>query len=115
MSRLMGPIAPHARGLRSGGGRWAKTKMGVPQKPAAGSPDQFQSLLPAPFDNLPSPRQPGAYLHWALADALTALQRADDRCPPRFRPVPSRWLILRLSGTGRPRKLDGWLLPNVHD
>src|SRR5882757_9242664 len=111
----MVPIALDALVLRSAGGAWAKTQMGVPQTPPAGAPDQFQPLLPAPFSDLPAPRPAGAYLHWALADALTALQPADDRFPPRFRPVPSRWLILRLSGTGRPRKLDGWLLPNVHD
>lgn len=116
MSRLLVPVALDVLVLRASDGAWADTRMAVPQEPPAGAPAQRQPLLPPPFTDLPAPRPPGAYLHWALADGLTALQPATERLPPRFRPVPSRWLILRLSGPAAPRRrLQGWLLPNVHD
>ena len=111
---LLIPIALDALVLRSGGGRWARTAMKAPQTPPDGAPAERQRLLPEPFADLEEARPPGAYLHWALADGLTRLlPGADGQASQNA--VPSRWLVLRLTGAAAPhRRLDAWLLPNVH-
>lgn len=111
---LLIPIALDALVLREPGGRWARTAMRVPEPPPAGAPAERQRLLPSPFADLEAARPAGAYLHWALADGLTRLL-PDEEGGASLNAVPSRWLVLRLSGPAAPhRRLDAWLLPNVH-
>lgn len=111
---LLVPIALDVLVLREPEGQWARTAMRVPEPPPAGTPAERQRLLPPPFSNLDEGRPPGAYLHWALADGLTRLI-PDEEGGASLHAVPSRWLVLRLTGPPTPhRRLDAWLLPNVH-
>jgi hypothetical protein len=94
---------------------WARTAMQVPSE----SDVSHRSLLPEPFSELSEPRPSGAYLHWALPDALTRGQQVPvDRNDPEgaveaeFPAVPDRWLVLRLSpsASGAGRAVRGWVL-----
>jgi hypothetical protein len=76
-----------------------------------------KTLLPDPFtdlsaDDVKARRAPGAYLHWALPDALTrGAQSAAGTTA--FPAVPDRWLIVRLSPSLRfanRRAVRGWVL-----
>jgi hypothetical protein len=91
--------------------------------PAQGDPVDAKTLIPAPFTNLPAPRPKGAYLHWALPDALchgeqTQVKQGDTLVSDtKFPVIPDRWLVLRLhpsaSAAGR-RSIRGWVL-KAHD
>ncbi|GAA2710431.1 DUF3892 domain-containing protein [Micromonospora olivasterospora] len=90
---------------------WAHTALGRPTPPASGR--VHEDLLPAPFTPRAQARPAGAHLHWGLPDGLTR-GVADDTGATSFRPVPDRWLVVRLSGpTGgqQRRAVHAWLLP----
>ncbi len=85
-----------------------------------------EDTLPPPFAP-GTPRPPGVHLHWALPDALlrgrmddptvdTQPRGTDAQATPRnrlgLRPLPDRWLVLRLLQPRGERdlRLDGWVL-----
>ena len=59
---------------------------------------------------LPGPT--GAYLHWALPDALTGGSGTAHGGDVSFRPIPDRWLVVRLSTPepGARRAVTAWVL-----
>src|SRR5215472_5454512 len=81
--------------------KWADCRMRDPDPNA--SLQQRRDLLPDPFSELDKPRARGAYLHWALPDALT--RGTSDGATGKFYAIPDRWLVLRLSpGVGPARR-----------
>ena len=66
----------------------------------------------APPFSVITPRAPGVYLHWALPDGLTAGRTTDATVPDgqlNLRPLPNRWLVVRLDGTA-PRTTTAWVV-----
>jgi hypothetical protein len=63
----------------------------------------------APFTD--AKRAPGVHVHWALPDGLTRGQTGNVSDDPgtQLRPLPDRWIVVRLSG-GVPRTLRAWIL-----
>lgn len=120
MTALFVPVALDVLVVREPGRPqdWAATAMKIPSVPAAGR--TAQELMPAPFASLSAARAPGAYLHWAMPDALTQGTRTPDGGLV-WPALPDRWLVLRLTtpapmpGGGAPlkRKLSAWLLPDA--
>lgn len=111
MTALLVPVQLDALVVRDAKQPWALTKLADP-KPSKGDRRQ-QNLTPAPFQQLKTPRPAGAYLHWALPDALTRTITDPATGRPTFRAVPDRWLLIRLSGPV-PRAVRTWLIPNVN-
>jgi len=110
-SRLMVPIALDALMVRADGGTWADVAM---KTPTDDGPDA-RALLPAPFAEKDGGRTRGAYLHWALPDALTRGVMPDDGSDTagvQFPAVPDRWLVVRLSpgNSAAQRAVRGWVL-----
>jgi hypothetical protein len=72
-----------------------------------------QQLESEPFANRAGDRPPGAYLHWALPDALACGKSNHDGLIMPV--VPDRWLILRLSTLvgSATRNVDAWLIPDA--
>ena len=120
MTALFVPVALDVLVVREPGRAedWAATAMKIPSVPSAGRTSE--ELMPAPFASLSAARAPGAYLHWAMPDALTQGTRTPDG-GVEWPPLPDRWLVLRLStpvpATGQPptskRTLSAWLLPDA--
>src|SRR5579859_6236772 len=90
---------------------WADCRL----KPAPQDPNPTRyDILPDPFSELDGQRAPGVYLHWALPDALTHGDAAGDTAT--FPAAPDRWLVLRMSPSGRflgrsqigMRAVTGW-------
>ena len=55
----------------------------------------------------PIRRAEGVHLHWALPDSLLAGEFKDDPDEPlALRPLPNRWLILRMTGAKGTKQLD---------
>ena len=86
-------------------------------KPAPQDPNPTRyDILPDPFAELDGQRSPGVYLHWALPDALTHGNAEGDTAI--FPAAPDRWLVLRMSPSGRflarnqigMRAVTGWVL-----
>ncbi len=124
-SRLLVPVQVEALVVPpSGGEPMLRLPMGL-----AGDKGRIatrvEDTLPPPFAP-GQPRPPGVHLHWALPDALlqgtlddaaSAQPRGSDaKAPPRnrlgLRPLPDRWLVLRLL---LPRgasevQVAGWVL-----
>ena len=94
--------------VREEGGTWAQTAMTVPDP---GSEPQAPTLLPDPFSER-APRPKGAYLHWALPDALTGGSGTAHGGDVSFPPIPDRWLVVRLSTPqpGARRAVTAWVL-----
>ncbi len=75
------------------------------------------SMLPPPFGELPpgpSTRPAGAYLHWALPDALNA--GTQDGSATNFPAIPDRWLVMRIypsPTTPNRRTIRGWVLKSA--
>lgn len=138
--RVMVPVHAEALIVRQWGGKWAQCGMQPPPADANGPVDVAQLQHP-PFTDLAEPRPPGAYLHWALPDALTHGTQKHTVKPDQtetteivFPAVPDRWLVLRLSPSlktpnrrtvrgwvlqahdpqPQPRDLDGWKEPGAH-
>lgn len=113
MTTLLVPIALDVMVVRKAGAAedWAATAMAAPQV-GTGQP-QRQQLLPDPFTALAEPRPPGAYLQWALPDALTLGTPRNGRM--ELPALPERWLVVRLTtpATPGPRQVDAWLIPDA--
>src|SRR5262245_20976798 len=79
--RVLVPVHTDALIVRQVGGSWAKTRV------------DGQSAPPI-FENIPSPRPKGAYLHWSLPDALTrgAPRETGETSEAHFPAIPDRWL-----------------------
>jgi hypothetical protein len=103
----MVPIQLDAMVLREDTAGFADCRMREPD-PAG---PQRQQLLPPPFADLGSVRPCGAYLHWALPDALTHERPAADggSVVPA---IPDRWLVTRLSQGTMPtsRRATSWVI-----
>lgn len=112
MTTLLVPIALDVMVVRKAAatGAWAATAMSTPRV-GAGEPRR-QQLLPTPFTDLDEPRPPGAYLQWALPDALTSGTPRNGRM--ELPALPDRWLVVRLTTppTPGPRRVDAWLIPD---
>ena len=113
MPSLLVPIALDVLVVRHGDPAqdWARTGVAIPK--VTGNRKKRQLLRPPPFEALARPRAPGAYLHWAMPDAL-ARGHQDAQGQLQLAALPDRWLVLRLSGApGAPqRRVDAWLLPD---
>ena len=119
--RVLVPIHLEVLMVRQAGGQWARCGMDAP--PAQGDPVDTKTLLPPPFTNLSGPRPRGAYLHWALPDALshgeqTQVKQNDGTLlsETKFPVIPDRWLVLRLHPSAKAgrRTVRGWVL-KAHD
>jgi len=107
--RVLVPIQLEALIVRHQGGTWADCKM---TPPVAGSSDALaHELLADPFAEQ-APRPTGAYLHWALPDALTNGVVSLTSPDVAFPAVPDRWLVARLSsGTVASRRsVAAWVI-----
>jgi hypothetical protein len=106
--RVMVPVQLDVLMVREEGGTWAQTAMAVPDP---GSEPSAPTLLPDPFSER-APRPTGAYLHWALPDALTGGSGTAHGGDVSFPPIPDRWLIVRLSTPqpGARRAVTAWVL-----
>jgi hypothetical protein len=106
--RVLVPVELDVLMVRQEGGTWAQTAMTVPDP---GSQPQAHTLLPDPFSER-APRPAGAYLHWALPDALTGGSGTARGGDVSFRPIPDRWLVVRLSTPqpGARRAVTAWVL-----
>ncbi|MCV2396524.1 hypothetical protein OEB99_19615 [Actinotalea sp. M2MS4P-6] len=106
--RVLVPIQLDVLMVRKEGGTWAKTAM---QAPDAGTTPAAHTLLAEPFAEREA-RPPGAYLHWALPDALTRGAGTAHGGDVSFPPVPDRWLVVRVSTpkVGARRALTAWVL-----
>lgn len=65
-----------------------------------------------PF-SMPESRTPGVHLHWALPDGLLRGEMQDDEDKPiAMRPLPDRWLVVRMTGARSTRQLDtqSWVI-----
>ncbi|WP_146779022.1 RICIN domain-containing protein [Actinomadura craniellae] len=110
---LLVPVALDVLALRAGDGpaQWADTAM---REPVPGG-DAVQMLQADPFTDR-APRATGAYLHWAVPDALTHAEQAPptggEPGPVVFPALPERWLVARLSAKAgpKPRAVRAWIL-----
>jgi len=116
--RVLVPIQLDVLMVRSEGGTWADCKMKELDGTQVGVTRRDQ--LPPPFKDLDKPRPKGAYLHWALPDALT--HGTVDGNNATLPAIPDRWLVLRLSPSATltdRRAVRGWVLqigdPNEKD
>jgi hypothetical protein len=99
-------------------GAWTPTAETQLADPTSATASGSFDLRPAPFANLPSGRPVGAHLMWALPDALAQADAITDATTGSvtFGPIPDRWLVCRLAGTGQPttqpasRAVTVWLL-----
>jgi hypothetical protein len=116
--RVLVPVNLEVMMVRQTGGAWARTGMSSPPA-GAQQPVDIKTLLPAPFQPLEAARPQGAYLHWALPDALTSgtsnvVTAADGSTSSQtsFPAIPDRWLVLRLSPSkvANRRTIRGWIL-----
>src|SRR4051794_17054273 len=106
----MVPVQLDVLMVREEGGVWAEMKMTAP--PTNGDPtDEAFQYLAAPFAER-EPRARGAYLHWALPDALTRGTGTAAGGDVSFPAVPDRWLVTRVStpNIGGRRAVTSWLL-----
>ncbi|MFI6517742.1 hypothetical protein ACIBF1_19450 [Spirillospora sp. NPDC050679] len=113
-SWLLVPVALDVLTLRAGDdpAQWADTAMRAPDP--NGGP--VQTLQADPFTDRAAPRATGAYLHWAVPDALTHAEQAPptggEPGPVAFPALPERWLVARLSAKAgaKPRAVRAWIL-----
>ncbi|HEX9504631.1 MAG TPA: hypothetical protein VGA62_01375, partial [Acidimicrobiia bacterium] len=79
--------------------------------PERDSAVEAHTLLATPFAER-EPRPKGAYLHWALPDALTNGIASATSPDVKFPAVPDRWLVVRLStgGDESRRAVTAWVI-----
>ena len=107
--RVLVPIELDVLMVRTAGGAWADCGMRVPAD--TGKTIDASSMLPPPFQELKTTRPAGAYLHWALPDALNAAQQTGTTLNATA--IPDRWLVLRIypsPTTPNRRTIKGWVL-----
>jgi hypothetical protein len=106
--RVLVPIQLDALMVRSQGATWADCAM---TPPAAGADESAERLLAVPFAER-APRPNGAYLHWALPDALTSGTGSATSASVTFPAVPDRWLVVRISSgvSVVRRKVTAWVI-----
>ncbi len=107
--RVLVPIQLDVLMVRQTAPAWADCGMRVPAD--SGKTIDAASMLPPPFTELKQTRPAGAYLHWALPDALNTGQQ--DASAATFPAIPDRWLVLRVytSPTVAARRtIKGWVL-----
>jgi hypothetical protein len=107
VSRLLVPVHLDVLLVRQSGGRFADCAMAEPTV----EDQRHRDLFKPPFSERSAGRARGAYLHWALPDALTrGVAQADGAVS--FNAVPDRWLVTRLSPSTTPgrRAVRGWVL-----
>jgi hypothetical protein len=107
--RVLVPIHLDVMMVRQDGSTWANCQMTEPD-PSAAIQTRLD-LLPDPFAELQTSRPRGAYLHWALPDALT--HGTSDGSTGKFYAIPDRWLVLRLSPSTQiasRRAVTGWVI-----
>lgn len=109
--RVLVPIQLDVLVVREAGGQWADCAMTVPDKTTP-QPINTRDLLPPPFRNRSETRPTGAYLHWALPDALAHGKQAPGSNETTFPAIPDRWLVLRISPSrlSGKRTMRGWVL-----
>jgi len=113
--RVLVPVQLDVLMVRQATGTWADCGMNPPAGGA--SPVSHRELLKPPFTDLAAPRPVGAYLHWAVPDALTRGEHdvtaaADGQAKTVFPAIPDRWLVVRLSPAqqGGRRGVRAWIL-----
>ena len=111
--RVLVPIQVDVLIVRKAGGAWADCGMRAPKDDGTtnGSTIDAGTLLPPPFKELDATRPAGAYLHWALPDAMNAGQQ--DGSTTSFPAIPDRWLVMRVypsPATKDRRTIRGWVL-----
>ena len=106
--RVLVPIQLDALIVRQKGGTWADCAMTPPER---GSDTAAHQLLAAPFAEREA-RPVGAYLHWALPDALTNGVVSPTNPDVTFPAVPDRWLVVRISSgaTASRRRVTAWVI-----
>lgn len=106
--RVLVPIQLDVLIVRSEGGSWAECAM---KPPPAGSNASAEPLLASPFGERAA-RPKGAYLHWALPDALTSGAGSATSPDVTFPAVPDRWLVVRISSGANAarRKVSAWVI-----
>jgi hypothetical protein len=124
LPRVMVPIHLDVLMVRADGGTWADCALRRFEGEGDAEPTYVK---PPPFANLAAPRTRGAYLHWALPDALTNGQAGtgngvafgatvpDSKSPQQvsFPVIPDRWVVLRLSPSSQAsnrRAVRGWVI-----
>jgi hypothetical protein len=108
--RVLVPIHLEVLMVRQPGGVWAECAMKLPAQDP-GKVVDVRDLMPKPFSELAQTRPRGAYLHWALPDALTAGTHQDQKTT--FPAIPDRWLVLRIFPSPQHsnyRSIRGWVL-----
>jgi hypothetical protein len=107
MSRLLVPIELDVLMVRQAGGRFADASMAEPTTDDVA----HRTLWKPAFTELPQGRARGAYLHWALPDALTH-GSADETGALSFHAIPDRWLVVRSAPSPlvNRRAVRGWVL-----
>ena len=126
--RVLVPIELNVLMVRDASQSWAVTGMSVPpqaQHASDGTPEDVvtgDSLLPPLFTQMDaatvqSTRGRGAYLQWYLPRAFTSATADDPTNSLTFRPIPDRWLVVRISPgrispvqTPLRRGIRGWVL-----
>ena len=106
--RVLVPVQLDALIVRHEGGTWADCAM---TPPPHGSETLAHELLATPFAERAS-RPVGAYLHWALPDALTNGVASPTNPDVTFPAVPDRWLVARMSSgtTASRRSVTAWVI-----
>lgn len=106
--RVLVPIQLDALVVRHQGGTWADCAM---TPPPPGSDGAAHELLAAPFAEREA-RPAGAYLHWALPDALTSGSGSATSATVTFPAVPDRWLVARIASgaTVSRRGVTAWVI-----
>jgi hypothetical protein len=108
--RLLVPVDVRALVVR-GGDPADHAAVGVrllEQPPGGGTAGGPARRAAAPFTDEPA-RDPGVYLHWALPDGLTQGRATGAGGAARWRPLPNRWLVVRLA-YGMPRPVTAWVI-----
>ena len=107
MSRLLVPIELDVLMVRQAGGRFADASLATPTDDVA----SHRTLWKPAFTELAQGRARGAYLHWALPDALTH-GSVDENGAVTFHAIPDRWLVVRSAPSPllNRRAVRGWIL-----